>query len=487
MHTKDDTIRGWRDRFAEGSASAEALAVEALRRLGEDRWNAVARAADAEALMARARALDAARAGGEALGALAGVPVLLKDNICQRGARVAAASRMLEGFVSPYDAAVVERLEAAGALVIGATNMDELAMGASSETSALGPVRNPHDPGRVPGGSSGGSAAAVAGRLCPVALGSDTGGSIRQPASHCGVVGFKPTYGRVSRLGLIAFASSLDQIGPLTRSVEDAAIMLEVIAGHDPRDATSAPREVERWSEGLGDGELTGLRVGVPWALLDGVSEAVRASVEDAAARAEAAGASLVEVDLPHARHAVATYYLIATAEASSNLARFDGVRYGHRADNPTSLDDLITRSRAEGFGAEVKRRIMLGTFVLSAGFYDAYYLKAQRARTLIIRDHAAAFEGADVILSATAQAPAFALGSKLDDPMQMYLEDALTIPASLAGLPAITVPALSAPGGLPIGAQLVAPAFDEATLLRVAHALALPCPEPPAADEVPR
>jgi aspartyl-tRNA(Asn)/glutamyl-tRNA(Gln) amidotransferase subunit A len=405
---------------------------------------------------------------------LVGVPIALKDNICTKGVRTTASSCMLDTFVPPYGATVVSHLENAGAVIVGKTNCDEFAMGSSTENSAFGPVHNPWALDRIPGGSSGGSAAAVAATVTPLALGSDTGGSIRQPAAMCGVVGLKPTYGRVSRYGLIAFGSSLDQIGPIARTVRDAATALGVIAGSDPADETSAAEPVADYVAAL-TGDLKDIRIGVPARMLESgvdadVARAFRASLDTLAAR----GAKLVEIDLPHARYATAVYYLVATAEASSNLARYDGVRYGFRASDAgadTTLGAMYALTRARGFGPEVKRRIMLGTYVLSAGYYDAYYLKAQQVRTLIRRDYDVAFERADVVAMPTSPTPAFKLGERVADPLQMYLGDVFTVSANLAGLPAISVPCGFSQGGLPIGLQLTGRQFDECTLLRVGDA----------------
>jgi aspartyl-tRNA(Asn)/glutamyl-tRNA(Gln) amidotransferase subunit A len=418
-----------------------------------------------------AQASDERRAKGELRSTLDGLPVLLKDNMVVEGEPTTCASRILEGFVSPYDATVVERLRAGGAVILGRTNMDEFAMGSSTESSIFGAARNPWDASRTCGGSSGGSAAAVAAGIVPVTLGSDTGGSIRQPAGFCGVTAIKPTYGRVSRWGLVAYASSLDQIGPLTRSAADAAAVLDVIAGHDPRDSTSLPEPVPRFAEAL-DGGVEGLRIGLPREcfVAEGVDPGVLASVRAAVDELESAGATLVEVSLPHAQHGIAAYYLIATAEASSNLARFDGVRYGHRAAGALDIDDLYRRSRSEGFGAEVKRRILLGTYVLSAGYYDAYYRRAQQVRTLLRRDFEAAFQQCDVLVTPTSPELPFALGDKGDDPVTMYLSDVYTVTANLAGVPAMSIPC-AAVGGLPVGLQLLGRQLEEATLLRVADA----------------
>jgi aspartyl-tRNA(Asn)/glutamyl-tRNA(Gln) amidotransferase subunit A len=422
-----------------------------------------------EHALARAEALD--RLAPSERGPLHGVPIAIKDNMCTRGLATTASSKILEGYVPPYDATVVEQLERAGAVIVGKTNCDEFAMGSSNENSAFGPARNPWDPTRTPGGSSGGSAVAVAAGMVPASLGSDTGGSIRQPASLCGIVGLKPTYGRVSRYGLLAFASSLDQIGPLTRTVGDAATLLAVLAGPDPRDATAARTAVPDYRAAL-SGDLAGARIGVPRAFVgEGVDTEVRAAFDTALDLMASSGTTLVDIDLPHARYAIPVYYLVATAEASSNLARYDGVRYGYRTPDARTLETMYFRTRDEGFGAEVKRRIMLGTYVLSAGYYDAYYLKAQQVRTLIRRDYEQAFARVDVVAMPTSPTPAFRLGEKTDDPLQMYLADVFTVSANLSGLPAISVPCGFSGGRLPIGIQLTGRAFDEATLLRIAGA----------------
>jgi aspartyl-tRNA(Asn)/glutamyl-tRNA(Gln) amidotransferase subunit A len=426
-----------------------------------------------ERAVERARALDRAQAEGASLGPLHGVPVALKDNMCTKGVATTACSRILEHFVPPYDATAVRKLESAGAVVVGKTNLDEFAMGSSTENSAFGLSRNPWAPDRTPGGSSGGSAAAVAARLVPAALGSDTGGSIRQPAALCGIVGLKPTYGRVSRYGLLAFASSLDQIGPLCRTAYDAALVLEVIAGEDPYDSTAAREPVPSFTASL-TGDVNGLRIGVPRAVLtEGVDADVLRAFEEGIEVLRGRGAAIVDVELPHARYAIPIYYLIATAEASSNLARYDGVRYGYRArlGKDATLREMYDRTRDEGFGAEVKRRIMLGTYVLSAGYYDAYYLKAQQARTLLRQDYEQAFERVDVVAMPTTPTPAFKLGEKTEDPLQMYLADVFTVSANLAGLPGVSIPCGFSADQLPIGLQLIGRAFDEATLLRAADA----------------
>jgi len=470
------TLRAVRDAVQRGDRSAVEVCTLALARIEThdgtlNAFNTVTR----ERALARAAAVDADR--NRASLPLAGVPVALKDNLCTRGTRTTASSRILEHFVPPYDATAVARLEAAGAVMVGKTNCDEFAMGSSNENSAFGPARNPWGTDFIPGGSSGGSAVAVAAGMTPLALGSDTGGSIRQPAALCGLVGLKPTYGRVSRYGLLAYASSLDQIGPFTRTVEDAAIALHVLAGMDPADATSAPEPVPDYTAAL-TGHAQGLRIGVPRALVnEGVDEAVSAAFNEALNVYRAAGATLVDISLPYASAAIPVYYLVATAEASSNLARYDGVRFGFRAaaeGGPGTQDDLRAmygRSRELGFGSEVKRRIMLGTYVLSAGYYDAYYLKAQQVRTLIRRDYDQAFEHVDVVAMPTSPTPAFRLGERVADPLQMYLADIFTVSANLAGLPAISIPCGFTAQSLPIGLQLTGRMFDEATLLAAAHA----------------
>jgi aspartyl-tRNA(Asn)/glutamyl-tRNA(Gln) amidotransferase subunit A len=419
---------------------------------------------------ARAEEIDRQVAAGEDPGPLAGVPVALKDNLCTRGIPTTCSSRILEGWRPPYDATVVSRLAGAGAVVVGKTNLDEFAMGSSTENSAFGPTRNPHDPTRVPGGSSGGSAAAVAAGFASLALGSDTGGSIRQPAALCGVVGVKPTYGLVSRYGLVAFASSLDQIGPFAATVADAALALEVLAGHDSMDSTSIPQDAPSLTAVLDRG-VEGLRIGVVRELTDGISADVAARLAAAAAALEAAGAKVDEASVPATTLGLSAYYLIAPAEASSNLARYDGVRYGLRVDGD-DITAMYGATRAAGFGAEVKRRIMLGTYALSAGYYDAYYGQAQRARTLIIRDFDAAYASYDLLLSPTTPTTAFELGAKTADPLTMYLSDVCTIPSNLAGHPAVSVPYGTGEDGMPVGVQLLGPALGEATIFRAAAAL---------------
>lgn len=452
--------------LARGETTAVKIAegaVAAAERLNES-LNAFLQI-DRDGAMARAGGID----GGS--GALAGVPMAIKDNICVRGLRNTCGSRILFNYHPQYDATVIERLRGAGAVIVGKTNCDEFAMGSSNENSAFGPVRNPWDTRRVPGGSSGGSAAAVAAGIVPVALGSDTGGSIRQPASLCGVIGIKPTYGRVSRYGLVAFGSSLDQIGVFGHRVPDVAAVLGVIAGRDHRDATSADVSVPDYVREL-SGDIRGARLGVPRELFgEGLDPEVRASVEEAIETYRELGAEIVDVELPHAKYSIAVYYIIATAEASSNLARFDGVRYGLRAEEAPELREMYRRTREQGFGPEVKRRIMLGTFVLSSGYYDAYYHKAQQARALIKQDFERAFERCDAIVTPTSPTPAFLLGEKTDDPLAMYLSDIYTCTTNLAGVPGISVPCGLTSAGLPIGVQLVGRHWDEAGLLKLAHA----------------
>jgi len=457
-------------RVAARETSAEAVARAHLDRISaRDPSLDAFLAVTADRALAQARRVDATIAGGGAAGPLAGVPVAVKDLLDIEGTVTTCGSRLLEGYRPPFTATAVQRLEAAGAVVIGKTNMDEFAMGSSTENSAYKVTRNPWDRTRVPGGSSGGSAVAVSTGMAALALGTDTGGSIRQPAALCGVVGLKPTYGRVSRYGVVAFASSLDQVGPFGRTVEDVALAASAICGIDTADATSAPVEVPDFRAGLAAG-ASGLRIGVPWSFLQsGVDAGVMAAFRQSLADFEAAGAHTVEVTLAHAPHAIATYYIVATAEASSNLARFDGVRYGLRVPAP-DLRHMYGETRDRGFGAEVKRRIILGTFVLSAGYYDAYYRRAQQVRTLIRRDFEDAFRQCDVVALPTTPTPAFRLGEKTDDPLQMYLEDIFTVPANLAGIPGLSLPG-GFVGGLPVGVQLLGRPFDEATLLRLGHA----------------
>ena len=497
-----------------GETSCEALVSSFLARIDErdDEINAFT-TVDRDGALNHARYLDSQRERGNPR-PLAGLVLAVKDNICIRGYPVTCGSKMLEDFSSLYDATVIDRLRDAGAIFVGKTNCDEFAMGSSNETSHFGPVRNPHHTDSVPGGSSGGSAAAVAAGMCHAALGSDTGGSVRQPAAFCGTVGLKPTYGRVSRSGLVAFASSLDVIGPMGHSVEDVAALLNVIAGEDKRDSTSAPVDVPDYTTALGDG-VEGLRLGLPSEYFaEGLDDDIRRMVREQVKQLEDAGATIEKVSLPHTEYGVATYYLIATAEASSNLARYDGIRYGHRADlqetkqalrerredlenelasartqgdeervakleaqlddEQSTLDALYTRTRTEGFGEEVKRRIMLGTYALSAGYYDKYYQKAQRVRTLIRHDFERAFEDVDALITPTTPTPPFRLGEKTDDPLEMYLNDIYTVTANLAGLPGLTVPIGEHPNEphLPVGLQLLGPHFDEALLLQIGEAI---------------
>jgi len=465
----DQTLTEQAAALRRGDYSATELTAAYLARIGAR--NAALNAfitVTAGAAHQAAAAADAALAGGEAP-PLTGIPIAHKDIFCTDGVRTSCASRMLDNFIAPYDATVVRRLAAAGAVMLGKTNMDEFAMGSSNETSFYGPVRNPWDPDRVPGGSSGGSAAAVAAGLCSAATGTDTGGSIRQPAALTGICGLKPTYGRVSRYGMIAFASSLDQAGPMARSAADLALLLQAMAGFDERDSTSIDRPVPDYPAAL-EAPLTGLRIGLPAEYFNaGLEAAVGDAVRAALTELERLGAQLVDLTLPHTALSVPAYYVVAPAEASSNLARYDGVRYGYRADNPADLTDLYKRSRSEGFGAEVKRRILIGTYVLSAGYYDAYYLKAQRVRRLIREDFLSAFGQVDLIAAPTTPQPAFRLGEKQHDPVAMYLSDIYTIAANLAGLPALSVPC-GLVQGLPVGLQLIGRDFDEARLLNVAH-----------------
>jgi aspartyl-tRNA(Asn)/glutamyl-tRNA(Gln) amidotransferase subunit A len=423
------------------------------------------------------RATELESSPSEPRGKLLGIPIGIKDNICVRGMQTSCGSTILGSYRPPYDATAIERLKTAGSVIIGKTNCDEFAMGSSNENSAFGPARNPWDTERVPGGSSGGSAAAVAAGIVPVALGSDTGGSVRQPASLCGVVGIKPTYGRVSRYGLVAYGSSLDQIGVFARTVNDAATVLEVIAGRDPNDATTSDVAVQNYSAEL-SGNIKGARIGVPRALLgEGVERSVQAAIEKAIETYKELGGQIVDVELPNSKYAIATYYIIATAEASSNLARYDGVRYGFRAEESHTLKEMYKRTRDEGFGTEVKRRIMLGTFVLSSGYYDAYYLKAQQARSLIREDFRRALENCDAVLTPTSPTPAFLLGEKMNDPLSMYLSDIYTVTANLAGNPAISVPCGFSENGLPIGLQLVGKYWGESTILKLSHAFQMARP----------
>jgi aspartyl-tRNA(Asn)/glutamyl-tRNA(Gln) amidotransferase subunit A len=463
------TLAGLSAGLAAGKYSSVELTREALRRTqaAQPQLNALVTVTEAQALE-QAAVADKRRAAGDA-GPLTGVPMIHKDIFCTAGVLTTCGSRMLSNFISPYDATVVRLLKEAGMVMIGKANMDEFAMGSSNETSFYGPVKNPWDPTRVPGGSSGGSAAAVAARLAPLATATDTGGSIRQPAALCGVTGLKPTYGRVSRYGMIAFASSLDQAGVITVSAEDAALSLQAMAGFDPRDSTSVDEPVPDYHATL-DAPLAGLKVGIlKESFGEGLAPEIEAPVRAALAQFEQLGAVVREVSLPSLPLSVPTYYVVAPAECSSNLARFDGVRYGHRCDNPKDLRDLYMRSRAEGFGPEVKRRIMTGTYVLSAGYFDAYYIKAQKVRALITADFLRAFAEVDLLLGPTTPTAAFGLGDKTSDPVTMYLNDIYTIGANLAGLPAMSIPCGFA-SGLPVGLQLIGPHFGEAKLLNAAH-----------------
>ncbi len=467
MHTL--TLAGIAQALAHKCFSAEELTRALLQRISQldPQLNSFITLSEEQALH-QARAADARRAAGEQ-GLLLGAPLAHKDLFCTRGIRTSCASRMLDNFIAPYDATVVEKLNAAGTVCLGKLNMDEFAMGSASESSYYGPTRNPWDTGRVPGGSSGGSAAAVAARLIPAATGTDTGGSIRQPAALTGLTGLKPTYGRVSRWGMIAYASSLDQGGPIARTAEDCALLLGAMAGFDPRDSTCVDQPVDNYLEAL-DQPLAGLRIGLPREYFgSGLDSRMADTVMTAVDVLKSLGASIRDISLPSLEHAIPAYYVIAPAEASSNLSRYDGVRFGYRCDSPTDLDDLYLRSRAEGFGAEVRRRIMVGTYALSAGYYDAYYLKAQRIRRLIRDDFVRAFAEVDLILGPTTPGPAWKLGEKNADPVAAYLEDLYTITANLAGIPGLSMPA-GFIDGLPVGVQLLAPYFQEARLLNAAH-----------------
>jgi aspartyl-tRNA(Asn)/glutamyl-tRNA(Gln) amidotransferase subunit A len=466
------TIDAARSAVQERKTSAAALAESFYAKIENDDPKIGAfLTLSKERAMAKAAEMDALAAKGEKLPPLGGVPVGIKDVMVTRGIRTTAGSKILGNYIPPYDCTAVARLEGAGALILGKLNCDEFAMGSSNENSAWKPVHNPRDLTRVPGGSSGGSAAAVAADMAVAALGSDTGGSIRQPASFCGVVGLMPTYGRVSRYGLIAFASSLDHIGPLTKTVKDAAIVLRTIAGRDPMDSTSAEVPVPDYVAEL-EKPVRGLKIGVAKEYLgEGLDGEVRKAIEAAIQKLAKQGCEVVEVSLPHTKYAIPTYYIVATAEASSNLARFDGVRYGYRAKDARTLSEMYRRSRDQGFGAEVKRRIMLGTYALSAGYYDAYYLKAQRVRTLLARDFEEAFKKVNAIVAPVSPTPAFKLGEKVDDPLAMYLADIYTVTADLAGIPGISVPCGETKEKLPIGLQILGRHFDESTILRVAQA----------------
>jgi len=465
------TLHDAGEKLRKHELSSQELTLAAFQRIGEtdDKIHAYITLCRDGALEQAKQADERLKRGGNTP-PLLGIPIAVKDNFLTRGLRTTCASKILGDFMPPYDATAISRIRAAGAVITGKTNLDEFAMGSSAENSAFFPTRNPWDGERVPGGSSGGSAAAVAADQCIAALGTDTGGSIRQPAAFCGVVGLKPAYGRVSRYGIIAFASSMDQVGPLTKDVRDCALMLEAIAGHDPADSTSADRPVPRYSEAL-TGDVKGLRLGVPKEyFITGIAPEVERAVRDAIRLLEKNGAVVEEISLPHTEYAVAVYYIVATAETSSNLARYDGMRFGHRAGGKDLLETYML-SREEGFGPEVKRRIMLGTYALSAGYYDAYYLKAQRVRALIKQDFDEAFQRCDAIVTPTAPTTAFKIGEKIADPLQMYLSDIYTISVNLAGLPALSLPCGFDGDGMPIGLQIIGKHFDEATVLRLAHA----------------
>jgi aspartyl-tRNA(Asn)/glutamyl-tRNA(Gln) amidotransferase subunit A len=472
------TIDAVRAGVASGSATATAVAEEHYARIAADDVRGSGKGINSFLALSRERALtqaakiDALAAKGEALPVLAGVPIGIKDVLTMTGSPATAGSKILQGYMPPYDATAVKRLEAAGAVLVGKLNCDEFAMGSSNENSAYGPVLNPRALDRVPGGSSGGSAAAVAAGFCVASLGTDTGGSIRQPAAFCGVVGVLPTYGRVSRYGLIAFASSLDRVGPFTTNVRDAATMLGVLAGWDTMDATSSQREAGDYVAALKN-PVDGLRIGVPAEYFgEGLDPEIRAAIEKALDGLRSVGCEIKPIALPHTKYAIPTYYVIATAEASANLSRFDGVRFGLRAEGVKTLSEMYRETRDEGFGAEVKRRILLGTYVLSAGYYDAYYRKAQQVRTLLTRDFLAAFAEVDAIVAPVTPTPAFKLGAKTDDPVQMYLEDIYSVAASLAGICGMSVPCGETAAGLPIGVQVMGPHFGEETMLRVAAAI---------------
>ncbi len=476
MALNEATAHELRPRLQQREVTARELVQATLDRIDavDGQINAFI-SIDAEGALTHADEIDRRRVKNEPLGPLAGIPLALKDVLCVQEGRTTCGSKILEHYIAPYDATAVAQLRAADAIIIGKTNMDEFAMGSSCENSYFGPTLNPRDPERVPGGSSGGSAAAVAADETILALGTDTGGSVRQPAGYCGVVGLKPTYGRVSRYGLVAYASSLDQIGPVSKDVEDTALLLQAIAGHDPRDSTSIDLPVPDYLAGLKDG-IKGLKVGLAQEHFPaGLDAAVATAAQSAAATLANAGAELVDVQLPvagHPEYCIGTYYLIAMGEASANLTRYDGVKYGHRAEGDLNLKEMYLRTRSEGFGEEVKRRIMLGTYALSAGYYDAYYRKAQQVRTLIRQDFEKAFTTCDILLSPVAPTTAFRLGEQTDDPLQMYLNDIYTASVNLAGIPGISVPYANGADGLPIGVQLLAPPLEEAKLLRMAYAL---------------
>ncbi|MCG8534169.1 MAG: Asp-tRNA(Asn)/Glu-tRNA(Gln) amidotransferase subunit GatA [Pseudomonadales bacterium] len=467
MHTK--TLKALSDMLVSGEISSQELTQHFLDRIQQhdQELNSFITVTE-ELALEQAKAADASRAAGNAT-ALTGIPIAQKDIFCTQGVRTSCASKMLDNFEAPYNATVVEKLNQAGTVCLGKTNMDEFAMGSSNETSFYGPVKNPWNTDYVPGGSSGGSAAAVAARLCPASTGTDTGGSIRQPASLCGITGLKPTYGRVSRWGMIAFASSLDQGGPMTQTAEDAALLLNAMAGFDPKDSTSTDIDVPDYTADLNT-PLDGLRIGLPKEFFEkGLDSNVESVVQEAIKQYEKLGATVVDIELPNTHLSIPAYYVVAPAEASSNLSRYDGVRFGYRCENPMDLEDLYKRSRGEGFGEEVKRRILIGTYALSAGYYDAYYLKAQKVRRLIKNDFDEAFKNVDVIMGPTAPNAGFKLGEKAADPVSMYLSDIYTISVNMAGLPGISIPAGES-NGLPVGLQIIGNYFDEARLLNVAH-----------------
>jgi aspartyl-tRNA(Asn)/glutamyl-tRNA(Gln) amidotransferase subunit A len=473
MHVLDSDIKSIRDKVRTGEVSAQALVEESLKRAksSQDKLNAFITVCESEALN-RACEIDKLVAQKKDPGILAGVPIAVKDMLCTKGIKTTAASKILNNFIPTYSSTVVEMLEAAGAIIIGKTNLDEFAMGASNENSAFGAVKNPWDHTRVPGGSSGGSAAAVAASITPGSIGTDTGGSIREPASFCGITGIKPTYGRVSRYGVIAFASSLDQVGPMAQNVTDAALLLEVISGKDQRDSTSADVKVPDFSKNL-TGDVRGMKIGLPKEyFVEGIEPEVRAAVQKSIDILKAQGAEIVDISLPMTDHGIAVYYLIAPCEASSNLARYDGVRFGHRAAEITDLQGLYSKSRGEGFGAEPKRRIMLGTYALSSGYYEAYYKKACQVRRLIREDFLKAFTKCDVMLTPVTPSPAFKIGEKSSDPLKMYLNDVFTLPPSLAGIPGMSLNTGYTKEGLPIGTQILAKHFDEEKMLRAAFAI---------------
>jgi len=472
---KLNELSAWdlRERIRSRETSSREAAEAVLARIEEidGEVNAFITVTADDALR-QADEVDRRIASGEDVGPLSGVPIAIKDIMCTRGIRTTCGSRILEPFVPPYDATAVERLRAADAVFVGKTNMDEFAMGSSTENSHFGLTRNPQDPERVPGGSSGGSASAVAAGETILALGSDTGGSIRQPAAFCGIVGLKPTYGRVSRFGLVAYASSLDQIGPMARDVRDTSLVLGVIAGPDRQDSTCADLPVPDYLSEL-KSDVKGMRIGLPSEYFgDGLDPEVKDAVLRAAGALEDAGGELSEISLPHTEYAIAAYYIIATAEASANLARYDGVKYGFRAEDGGDLLDMYAATRSQGFGEEVKRRIMLGTYALSAGYYDAYYLKAQRVRTLIKRDFERAFEACDLLVTPVAPTPAFRIGEKIEDPLQLYLSDIYTVSANLSGIPGLSIPCGSSSGGLPIGVQILGPPFEEGRVLRAGYVI---------------